>query len=92
VTLRNAPGAGHSGWTEAIMRKLATALAVATAALSAHAAFACEGEKEHSAAADQSQVKPAVAVKTEKASKQQKKAKKVIERTEKAPVARADNG
>jgi len=34
--------AGHSGWNEGIMRKLATAVAAAFAALSAHAALACE--------------------------------------------------
>jgi hypothetical protein len=90
IVPRNAPGAGHSGWTEDIMRKLATALAVAFATVSARAAFACEGEKVQSA--DQSQQKPAVAEKTQKETKQQQKKAKKGERAEKAPVARADNG
>jgi hypothetical protein len=72
------------------MRKLATALAVVFAAVSARAALACDDEKVQSA--DQQQQKPAVAAKTQKETKQQKKAKKG-ERAEKtAPVARADNG
>ena len=72
------------------MRKLATVLAVIFAAVSAHAAFACEDEKVQTA--DQPQQKPAVAEKTQKETKQQQKKAKKGERAEKAPVARADNG
>ena len=80
--------AGHSGWNEGIMRKLATAVADAFAALSAHAALACE-DKVHTA--EQPQQKPAVAEKAKKQSKQQQKAKKT-DASEKDTVARADKG
>ena len=68
------------------MRKLATVLAVAFAALSAHAALACEDRVQ---TADQPAQKPAVAAKTQKHNKQQQKVKKA-DRTEKTAVARAD--
>jgi anti-sigma-K factor RskA len=82
------PLAGHSGWNEGIMRKLATAVAVAFAALSAHAALACEDKVE---TAEQPRQKPAVAEKTKKQSKQQQKAKKT-DASDKTTVARADKG
>lgn len=68
------------------MRKLATALAFAFAAVSGHAALACE---DHVQTAEQPEQKPAVAAKARKQVKQQKKAKKA-DRTEKTAVARAD--
>ncbi|SRR3989454_5209328 len=71
---------------EVIMRKLATAVAVAFAALSAQAALACDEKVER---AEQPQHKPAVAEKTQKQSKQQK-AQKKAEASEKTAVARAD--
>jgi len=67
------------------MRKLATLMAVAFGALSAHAALACEDRVQ---TAEQPAQKPAVAAKTHKQQKQQK-AKKA-DRTEKTAVARAD--
>jgi hypothetical protein len=79
---------GRSGRIEAIMRKLATAVALAFAALSAHAALACDEKVQR---ADQPQHKPAVAEKTQKQTKQQEKAKKA-DRSEKTAVARADKG
>jgi len=69
------------------MRKLATALAVVFAALSAHAVWACDEKVQ---TADQPQQKKVVAEKTRKESKQQKKSKKA-EQTQ-AAVARADKG
>jgi len=71
---------------EVIMRKLATAVAVAFAALSAQAVLACDEKVER---AEQPQHKPAVAEKTQKQSKQQK-AQKKAEASEKTAVARAD--
>src|SRR2546426_10732930 len=71
---------------EGVMRKLATAVAVAFAALSAQAALACDEKVER---AEQPQHKPAVAEKTQKQSKQQK-AQKKAEASEKTAVARAD--
>ena len=68
------------------MRKLATALAAVFAAVSAHAAFACEDRVQ---TASQPEQKPAVAAKARKQGKQQHKAKKA-ERSEKTAVARAD--
>ena len=72
------------------MRKLATAVAVAFAGLSAHSVLACEDKVE---TADQTQQKPAVAEKTQKQNKQQKKANKTdkTERSDNTTVARADN-
>ncbi|HYS09725.1 MAG TPA: hypothetical protein VEP66_13320 [Myxococcales bacterium] len=69
------------------MRKLATAVAVSFAALTAHAALACDEKAE---LAEQPQPRPAVAKKATKQQKQQK-AKKA-EQTEKNAVARADKG
>ena len=80
--------AGHSGWNEGIMRKLATAVAVAFAALSAHAALACEDKVETT---EQPQHKPAVAEKTKKQTKQQQKAKKT-DASDKTAVATAEKG
>src|SRR5207237_10369370 len=71
---------------EVIMRKPATAVAVAFAALSAQAVLACDEKVER---AEQPQHKPAVAEKTQKQSKQQK-AQKKAEASEKTAVARAD--
>src|SRR5437660_5486518 len=71
---------------EVNMRKLATAVAVAFAALSAQAALACDEKVER---AEQPQHKPAVAEKAQKQNKQQQKAKKA-EASEKTAVARAD--
>ena len=70
------------------MRKLATAVAIAFAALSTHAALACEDKVE---TAQQPQQKPAVAEKAHKQDKQKKvkKAEKT-EKTENTAVARAD--
>ncbi len=68
------------------MRKLATAVAVAFAAVSAHAALACEDRVQ---TAEQPEQKPAVAAKTHKQNKQQRKAKKA-DRADKTAVARAD--
>lgn len=68
------------------MRKLATAVAVAFAALSAHAVLACD---EHMEKAEQPQQKSAVAAKTHKHDKQEQKAKKAGQ-PEKTAVARAD--
>jgi hypothetical protein len=68
------------------MRKIATALAVAFASLTASSAFACEDRVE---TAQQPQQKPAVAEKTRKQTKQQHKAKKA-DRSDKTTVARAD--
>jgi type IV secretory pathway VirB10-like protein len=70
------------------MRKLAAAVAIAFAALSAHSVWACEQKTD---TAEQQQPKPAVAEKTQKQSKQ-KKAKKTekTERVENTAVARAD--
>ena len=68
------------------MRKLATAVAVAFAALSAQAVLACDEKVER---AEQPQHKPAVAEQTQKPSKQQK-AQKKAEASEKTAVARAD--
>jgi hypothetical protein len=70
------------------MRKLATAVAVAFAALTAHSVLACEDKVE---TAQQPQQKPAVAEKAHKQEKQ-KKAKKTAktEKTENTTVARAD--
>jgi hypothetical protein len=78
----------HCGWTEAIMRKLATGVAIAFIALSAQAVLACQDKAE---TAEQPQQKPAVAQKTQKQNKQQQKAKKA-DRAEKTAVARADKG
>src|SRR2546425_8562723 len=71
---------------EVIMRKLATAVAVAFAALSAQAALACDEKVER---AEQPQHKPAVAQRAQKQNKQQQKAKKA-DTSEKTTVARAD--
>jgi len=68
------------------MRKLATAVAVAFAALSAQAVLACDEKVER---AEQPQHKPAVAEKAQKQNKQQQKAKKA-DTSEKTTVARAD--
>jgi hypothetical protein len=73
------------------MRKLAAAIAIAFAALSAHAVWACEQRTE---TADQPQQKPAVAEKSQKQTKQ-KKAKKAdkteqTEQSQNTAVARAD--
>ena len=68
------------------MRKLATAVAVAFAAVSAHAALACEDRVQ---TAEQPEQKPPVAAKTHKQNKQQRKAKKA-DRADKTAVARAD--
>jgi len=70
------------------MHKLATAIAVGFAALTANAALACE-EKTH-LAEEQTQQKPAVA-KSSKQTKQQQKAKKA-DPSGKTAVARADKG
>jgi anti-sigma-K factor RskA len=70
------------------MRKLATAVAVVFAALSAQAVLACDQKVE---SAEQPQHKPAVAEKTQKQNKQQRKAKKA-DRSEKTTVAHADKG
>jgi len=71
------------------MRKLAAAVAIAFAALSAQAVWACEQKTD---TAEQPQQKPAVAEKMQKQNKQQKKAKKTekTERSENTAVARAD--
>jgi cytoskeletal protein RodZ len=71
-----------------IMRKLAIAVAIAFAALSASAVLACDQTTQ---TAEQPQQKPAVAEKTQKQNKQ-KKAKKTekTERSENTAVARAD--
>jgi hypothetical protein len=66
------------------MRKLATVLALAFGAVSAHAAVACEDRVQ---TAQQPEQKPAIAAKTRKQVKQQKKK---AERTGKTAVARAD--
>jgi hypothetical protein len=71
---------------EVNMRKLATAVAVAFAALSAQAALACDEKVER---AEQPQQKPAVAEKAQKQNKQQQKAKKA-DTSQKTAVARAD--
>ena len=68
------------------MRKLATAVAVVFAALSAQAVLACDQKVE---SAEQPQHKPAVAEKTQKQNKQQQKAKKA-DHSEKTTVAHAD--
>ena len=68
------------------MRKLATAVAISFAALTANAALACE---EKAQLAEQPQQKPAVA---QKATKQQKQKAKKAEQTGKTAVARADKG
>lgn len=70
------------------MRKLAIALAVVFAALSARTALACD-EHEKVQTAEQPQQKPAVAAKTQKQTKQQLKATKAS-RTDKTAVARAE--
>ena len=70
------------------MRKLATAAAVAFAALFAQAALACDEKAETT---EQPQKKPAVAEKTQKQNKQQQKAKKA-DRADKTTVARAEKG
>jgi hypothetical protein len=70
------------------MRKLVTAIAVASAALFAQAALACDEKVD---TAEQPQKKPAVAEKTQKQNKQQQKAKKA-DQSEKTTVARADKG
>lgn len=70
------------------MRKLATAVAVVFAALSAQAVLACDQKAE---SAEQPQHKPAVAEKTQKQNKQQQKAKKA-DRSEKTTVAQTDKG
>jgi hypothetical protein len=69
------------------MRKLATAVAIAFAALSAHSALACEDKVE---SAQQPQQKPAVAEKAQKQQKQKKAKKTEKERVENTAVARAD--
>jgi len=70
------------------MRKLAAAVAIAFAALSAQAVLACDQKTD---TAEQPQQKPAVAEKVQKQNKQ-KKAKKTekTERSENTAVARAD--
>jgi hypothetical protein len=70
------------------MRKLAAAVAIGFAALSAQAVWACEQKTD---TAEQPQQKPAVAEKMQKQSKQ-KKAKKTdkAERSENTAVARVD--
>jgi cytoskeletal protein RodZ len=82
------PPADHAGRAEVIMRKLAAAVAIAFAALSAQAVWACEQKTD---TAEQPQHKPAVAEKMQKQNKQ-KKAKKTekTERSENTAVARAD--
>lgn len=69
------------------MRKFAIALAVAFTSLSAYSAYACEDKVE---TAQQPDPKPAVAEKAKKQNKQQHKAKKADDRSDKTAVARAD--
>ena len=69
------------------MRKLAIALAVVFAALSARTAVACEDKVQ---TADQPQPKPAVAAKTQKQNKQQQRAAKKVSRSDKTAIARAE--
>jgi hypothetical protein len=69
------------------MRKLATAVALFVAALSAQAVLACEDKVEM---AEQPPQKPAVAQKAQKQNKQARKAKKADRTAEKTAVARAD--
>ncbi len=72
------------------MHKLATAIAVGFAALTANAALALACEEKTHLAEEQTQQKPAVA-KSSKQTKQQQKAKKA-DPSGKTAVARADKG